>query len=346
MNRTVLTLPAPCRVVAVGLVTLACLAVGAGPIVAAELTFEQANDRVVIQVDGQPFAEYLTKSGSKPIVWPIFGPRGQKMTRSFPMEKVKGEKFDHGHHRSLWFTHGSVDGVDFWAEGRGKGQTVHREFKRVELADGAVVVETVNDWVDAEGKKHLEDQRVLEFRAGDDWRSIDFDITLRAGDAAVVFGDTKEGTLGLRVPTVMDVDGRFLDEKKFRREHGDEATFTDPLARRLVNSRGQADGEAWGKPAEWVDYQGTVDGQHVGVAILNHPSSFRFPTYWHVRTYGLFAANPFGIRDFTGDAAADGSYTLPPGESITLRYRFLFHLGEVEQGHVAEAYEEYAKTPK
>ena len=115
---------------------------------------------------------------------------------------------------------------------------------------------------------------------------------------------------------------------------------------RIVNSEGQTDGDAWGKPAAWVDYHGPVDGQTVGVAILNHPGSFRYPSYWHVRTYGLFAANPFGLRDFKRSGNVDGSHTLAPGESFTLRYRFLFHRGDEKAGKVAEAFAVYSKEAK
>lgn len=313
----------PSSVLAIAMVVcMPCVA----PLRAAELTIEKTEGGQAIKVDGQLFAEYLIKSGAKPVVWPIIGPTGSKMTRSTPMEKVKGERFDHGHHRSLWFTHGNVNGVDFWSEGRKMGQTVHREFKKAEIQpDGSAVVETVNDWVDADGKKHLEDHRRLTFRVGENWRSIDFDITLRApADAPVTFGDTKEGTMGIRIPTVMDVETR--------------------KGGHIVNSRGQTDGDAWGRPAEWVDYQGTVDDKKVGIAMLNHPSSFRFPTHWHVRTYGLFAANPFGLHDFPGGESANGAMTLQPGESLTLRYRFLFHLGGEKEGAVQAAFDEYAKT--
>jgi hypothetical protein len=113
---------------------------------------------------------------------------------------------------------------------------------------------------------------------------------------------------------------------------------------RIINSRGQADAAAWAQPAEWVDYHGPLDGQIVGIAILNHPNSFRYPTRWHVRTYGLFAANPFGEREFAGDTSHPVSYTLPEGKEITLRYRILLHRGDEKQGHIAEAFAEFAKA--
>ena len=114
----------------------------------------------------------------------------------------------------------------------------------------------------------------------------------------------------------------------------------------MVNSRGQVDNAAWGQPAEWIDCHGPVDGQTVGIAILNHPSSFRFPTRWHARPYGLLAANPFCLREFTGSQAAGGGKTLSPGETIALRYRVLFHRGDEKEGQVAEAFSVYAKEAR
>ncbi|MBW3599994.1 MAG: PmoA family protein, partial [Planctomycetes bacterium] len=191
---------------------------------------------------------------------------------------------------------------------------------------GQATIVTRNDWVGPEGEKLLEDERTLVFGAEGDKRWIDFDITLKATEGEVTFGDTKEGTFGIRIPATMKVDAGMGGE--------------------IVNSEGQTDRAAWGKRAAWVDYHGPVDGKTLGIAIMNHPSSFRFPTYWHVRTYGLFAANPFGVSDFTGDKQQDGSKTLKKGDQITLRYRVLLHPGDEKVGRVAQEYEEYSKTPR
>jgi hypothetical protein len=175
------------------------------------------------------------------------------------------------------------------------------------------------------GKKQMEDVRTLRFGADGDRRRIDFEITLMASAGAVTFGDTKEGTFGIRVADPLRVDAK--------------------LGGRIVNSRGDVDAAAWGKRAEWVDYSGPLNGKVVGIAVLNHPSSFRYPTYWHVRTYGLFAANPFGVKDFTGDKTADGTYRLERGKSLTLRYRVLLHKGDAKIARVAEAFADYVKEP-
>jgi hypothetical protein len=82
----------------------------------------------------------------------------------------------------------------------------------------------------------------------------------------------------------------------------------------------------------------------VGIAILNHPDSFRFPTCWHVRSYGLFAANPFGLHEFAGGKPDRGAVTLAPGKTLVLRYRVLLHRGDEKAGKVAEAFAAYAKA--
>ncbi len=240
-------------------------------------------------------------------------------------DDVPGEKDrDHPHQRSLWFSHGDVNGIDFWSEGKGIIQ--HREFVRLESGPPAVIV-TRNDWLSPDGSKRiLEDERTLKFGADADARWIDFDIVLKASDGPVVFGDTKEGSFG--------ADG-LVDPRRF--EQG----------RAHRHQRGARRQARLGKPAAWVDYHGpaaadSADSQTVGLAILNHPSSFRFPTYWHVRTYGLFAANPFGLKDFTAGRET-GEYTLPAGESLTLRYRVLLHKGDEKAGRVAEIFGQYAK---
>ena len=282
----------------------------------------------MVKIDGQLFTEYLVKSGTKPILWPIIGPTGKPMTRDYPMRDRPGEQKDHPHQRSLWFTHGDVNGVNFWAEpGQASyvGRIEHLRFVKVASGKPAVIV-TQNAWLGTDGKKICEDQRTLRFDTDGDARWIDFDVTIKAADKPVTFGDDKEGTFGVRVAQSLSVDAK--------------------QGGKIVNSRGQVDEAAWGQTAPWVDYHGPIDDQTVGIAIFNHPSSFRFPTYWHVRTYGLFAANPFGVHAFGKGKATDGAYTIRPGKSITLRYRVFLHRGDEKQGKVAEAFAVYSKEVK
>lgn len=296
--------------------------------IAGEFTLEQDDQGVTVNLDGQLFTRYLIKSGAKPILWPIIGPTGKEMTRAYPMRADDGpdNSKDHIHHRSLWFTHGDVNGVSFWDEQGNYGNTVHRKFLKTEAGPQAII-STLNDWLGPDGVKQCEDTRTFTFGAAGEARWIDVDITVKAVDKKVTFGDTKEGSFGIRVADTMSVDAK--------------------KGGRIVNSQGQTDSDAWGKPAAWVDYHGPIAGQTVGIAILNHPSSFRYPTHWHVRTYGLFAANPFGLHDFYGNKKdVDGASTLEPGESFTLRYRVLLHKGDENEGQIAQAFERYANEAK
>jgi len=275
---------------------------------------------------------------AKPYLYPLFIEHIH-FTRRYPMEEFPGEDRDHVHQRSFWFTHGDVEGVDFWSEGPKAGKIRQKEVLAAEYGHVFARVATRNEWIAPDGRKLLDD--VSEYRFYEIERlgaMIDFTITLTASGAPVTFGDTKEGTFGIRLAESMK-------EKR---------------GGRIENSRGQVGMKnAWGKPAEWIDYTGKVQWKFedkrndftssgedtFGVAIFDHPTSFRHPTTWHVRDYGLFAANPFGLRDFTGDKTKDGSYRLEKGQSITFRYRVYFHRGTTEEAKVGAIYRAYAKPP-
>ena len=293
-----------------------------------------------IKVGGQPFADLIIDQANKPYLAPVFGASGKQMTRNFPMKDVEGEVKDHPHHRGICFGSESISGYDSWAEmatfeemeakkpGSAKeriehlGAAKHREFTETKAdADKAVITEII-DYTDKEGKVLCTEKRTMTFRASGDTRTIDFDQDFTT-EGTAVFGDKKDAGLSIRVPTSMSVDTK----------QGGE----------LVNSDGIKDKDAWSKPAKWVDYHGPVEGEQVGVAMFNHPSSFRFPTRWHVRTYGLFTANPFASQQYD-KALPDGTFELKAGEHLKLKHRFLFHKGDEKTAKIAEAWEEYAKT--
>lgn len=284
-------------------------------------TVEKTDHGVRVLGNGELWAEYVADGEFKPYVWPIIGPTGKPVTREWPMGPGEGEKHDHPHQKSLWFTHGDVNGVSYWEEAPGRGKIVHRGFTTLSGGDKATIV-AADDWVAPDGAVVLRDVRKLVFFALDGHRVIDFAIRLTAVAPSVTFGDTKEGTFGLRVAESMTVDAK--------------------KGGKIVNSEGHVDKDAWGKKAAWVDYSGPVGDEIVGIAVFNHPSSFRFPTYWHVRTYGLFAANPFGWHDFVGRNDVSGAYTLGQRQSIELRYRVVLHKGRADEAAIGKLYEAYA----
>jgi len=294
-----------------------------------EVTLKKTDTGVEVAIDGKPFTTYIFNSGFKPILWPVLGPTGKEMTRAWPLRKDNPmEATDHVHQKSFWFDHGNVNGFDFWAEtlatSAKQGKQVHTELVKAEGGKIGTLV-TKTDWVGPDGGKICTDVRTLRFGGDSDSRWIDFDVVVTAAADEVTFGDTKEGSFGLRIAESMRVDkgGNVMTSEGL----GNSANKKDPLP-------------GWGKPAAWVDCNGPVEGEHLGIAILNHPSSFRYPTHWHVRAYGLFAANPWGLGDFKQTPI---EHKLKKGESFTLRYRVIFHKGDEKAGKIAEAFAAYAK---
>ncbi len=285
----------------------------------------QLPDRVRVELNGQLFTEYFFKDVPRPYCYPVLGPGGLQMNRDWPMKDSPNEQHDHHHHRSLWFAHGSVNGKDFWDEEKVYGKIVHDGFIEVKSGQESGVLSAKNNWVFADGTVVCRDERTLRFYNPESRpeRVMDFEITLFASNGALTFGDTKEGTMAVRLAETMRLHGKV--------GHG-----------HIVNSNGVRDGATWGKRADWCDYFGPVNDQIVGLAIFDHPENPRHPTWWHVRDYGLFAANPFGQHHFENlpDAHA-GDLTVPAGQSIKFRYRFYFHQGNEEQAKVADHYRDY-----
>jgi hypothetical protein len=294
------------------------------------------------------FHQEFAKDVAKPYFWPLNAPGGIGVTRAWPMEKGRpGESTDHPHQKSMWFCHGDVipegielkqrvkgiEGVDFWSEakghgvivtlGSGQGQTTgeigedrkRRSYRNMHLA---------NNWRTADGADVLGEMTEIELHNLGTARLLIFKIELTARYCPITFGDTKEGSFGVRVNDAI------------REEKGNG---------KITNANGKtSEKECWGRISAWCDYSGTVDGKAVGITIFADPKN-PYPTCWHVRGYGLMAANPFG-RDQSGFPDMKGKkelVKLAKGEHLKLRYGLLLHSGDVKDGKVAERYEQFVK---
>lgn len=307
----------------------------------ASLSLSKIENRVIVKIGDQTFAEYVLDDPetNKPYLWPVYGPTGKAMTRSYPMRDVEGEVKDHYHHRGIWFGHQDIAGSDTWAEkktfDKGEknkpsdleriatlGQQKHRKIRTMSTAANQATIESDLDYLNADGKKYLSESRTMIFSVDGTTRVIDFNQEFMASEGEVTFGDMKDAGLCIRVPTTMSVDSK--------------------KGGYIVNSEGNKDKDAWGKRAKWCDYVGPVDDQTLGIAIFNHPSSFRPPTTWHVRTYGLFTANPFGTLD--PNVSPNGPHTLKAGEKLTMKHRFVLHDGDFDLAMINAAYDRYIKA--
>ncbi len=282
-----------------------------------------ADNKLRVEINGELFTEYNYQDVPRPFFYPVIGPTGVPIIRHWPMKEGKDEAQDHVHHRSLWFTHGDINGHDFWGEGGNSGKIVHDKFLQVTSDRDMGIIQANNKYVARDGQVICTDTRTHRFYNRLDGQIMDFEITIHASEGKVVMGDTKEGSMAIRLAPTMRLKG------KVGKGH-------------IRNSEGQRDGATWGKRAAWCDYYGPVEDKIVGVAIFDHPQNPKHPTWWHVRDYGLFAANPFGVHDFERKPEGTGNITIPADENLTFKYRFYFHKGDTNQAKVAEHYREYA----
>jgi hypothetical protein len=305
---------------------------------APQVKLTRADDRVRVEIGGQLFTEYIFKGARRPYCHPVLAADGTPLTRDYPMKVTAGEDQDHPHHRSLWFAHSDVNGVDFWNQDdrgsqRPKGKIVHDAL--LETTSGAAgVLRARNRWMAPDGREFCTDETTIHFSGRGDERTIDFEVTWRApANAPVELNDAKDGVMALRLATWLNLP----------RPANTKRVFTGGVGR-LVTSAGQRDGAAWGTRAAWADFNATHAGKTYGVAIFDHPENLRHPTWWHARDYGLFAANPLGQHEFEGKRAPAraGHHTIPAGGSLTLRYRVLFHMGDEKSARLAERFAEYA----
>ncbi|MGO9434125.1 MAG: PmoA family protein [Terracidiphilus sp.] len=312
------------------------------PIVAAaasgvQVIANEAQRRVDITIDGQPFTSYLWPTAlKKPVLYPLITDAGITVTRGYPLEPRPNERVDHPHHAGMWFNYGNVNGFDFWnnsdairPEDRAKMGTILQS--RIVLTKGGadrgeLIVESV--WVTGEGKQILDQTTHYIFQRREHVRMIDQIVTLKALDRAV-FHDDKEGVLGIRVAHWLESPdekgGVFLDANG--RPTKVDAADTSGATGVYLTSEGVKGGAAWGTRGKWCTLTGHTGDHTVTIAILDHPKNPGYPTYWHARGYGLFAANPLGRSIFDPKQPAF-NFTMEKDQITTFRYRVVLLSGD------------------
>ena len=287
----------------------------------------EAAETIAVTLNDRPFTtfRYATSNNKgqfRPYFFPVFGPDGREVTRGETSEASK----DHVHHRSLYVAYGEVNDVDLWGEGRNSGRVVHQGFTQKQ--GGAIVgrIYTENNWETQAGDVLMTDKQNFRiYNLPEDAALLDLDLSFIASTGDVHFGDTKEGgIMSIRVHPSMNAS----DGGKIENAFG-----------------GINEAETWGKRANWCDYSGIVDGTAVGIAVFDHIVNPRYPTYWHVRNYGLMGSNIFGGGTFERDPSKDGSYTLKQGEEMHFRFRVLIHAGDATVGKVSQKYHDFINPP-
>ncbi len=289
-----------------------------------DLTYRAEPGYVDVMKGDKLVARYVYKDTPKPYIYPVLTLDGTRVTRAYPMENVPGEATDHPHHRSFWVGFGDVNGIDFWSESEKSGRIVHKFMDFDSPSPGHWNIHTINEWVGPDGTVVCIEDRRYSFVSCDYGLLISTAIELTSASGDLKLGSTKEGFVAFRVAKGMQLkDGKG----------------------RIIDSEGRTGTECWGKRARWCNYTGEVDGKTVGITIFDLPSNHGYPTYWHVRDYGLFAANPFGGKDFTGDEKQDSSLVVPYGQKARFVYIALVHQGELDPKTLNAIADEIAGRP-
>jgi len=300
----------------------------------------QGTDPIEISYGGKLVTTYNAGvDAGKPYFYPLIGPTGENMTRHWPMEDGHDEEEkDHVHHRGLWYGLGNVNGLDFWhspldpsKKDHTFGMIQHQGMNGVTMSQDGLTFKVKSAWLayDDPDKKVMSDAREFRlFFREDGALVIDLTLSLVADAGDVIIKDDKEGAWSIRTLPTLRLEG--------------------PVAKgSSVNSEGVTGKDVWGKRATWVDFSGPDRaGRPVGIAILDHPKNLRHPTWWHARHYGLVTANPFGQGNFekaSGAAADSGNYTIKNGETLTFKYRTIFHHGDAAAAKIADAAEAFGK---
>jgi hypothetical protein len=305
----------------------------------AQVKIVDQDSKIHIDIGGKPYADFVVKSDEamKPYLYPLRSATGTIVTRHWPMDKVEAlEPVDHQHQRGVWFGPDDVNGFDFWnnefsykTPKRGQVKLDKISSVRSGKKDGSIAASF--DWIDPNGTKIVSEFLVMIFHDDPKLRIIDFNFEFTAV-TDVKFGDGKDCCFGIRLNPQ-------LQEDKLIKTKGKPNETIPGAPGVITNSLGKtSEKEVWGKPADWADDSGEVDGEKVGIAIFDNPANSR-RSRWHVRGYGLFAANPFGVKSL-GDPSGDGSVTLKPGEKLTFKYRVVVHPAGTD---LAKLYAEYVK---
>ena len=285
-----------------------------------------AQKKIDILYDGKLFTSYIYPDDlEKPVLYPIYTANGTVITRGFPRDPRPNERPDHPHHVGAWFNYGDVNGIDFWGNSYkipadkkpGCGSIRHRYI--VSIQGEALTVAA--DWIDFSEKTLLKEETTFRFSGSGDWRIIERITRLTAQQDTVIFGDTKEGMLAIRM------------DRAFEEPSNQPEVYLDangqPAKTRVVNNEGvngvyrNSEGlekeAVWGKPAKWVCLSADKNGEKISVAIIDHKDNPGYPAHSHARGYGLFSTNNMGSKGFDENEPLF-KLTLIPGQSTTFKH--------------------------
>ncbi|RYZ54318.1 MAG: hypothetical protein EOP49_05475 [Sphingobacteriales bacterium] len=319
------------------------------------ITENKAGKRVDITIDGKPFTSYIyPDSLMKSVLYPLRTSKGTLITRGWPMDPRPGERVDHPHHVGLWFNYGNVNGLDFWnnstaipADKKSSyGSIKHTAVKNMLATNDKAELDVSAFWQKPDGSNLLQEDTKYIFTAPGNQRAIELITKLTALKEDVSFQDNKEGVLGIRLARELEHPS---DKPEMFTDANGIATKVASLNNEGVtgkyrSSEGKEGDSVWGTRGKWVNLNGKIGDEAVSLVILDNPKNIGYPTYWHARGYGLFAANPLGQKEFSkGKETLD--YKLKAGQSVVFRYKILINSGKnLDDASVNTAFDKFAAS--
>jgi hypothetical protein len=318
-----------------------------------ELKVNESEKKVDVLFDGQLFTSYIYPDNiMKPVLWPVVSPEGNMLTRSYPMVNKEGDRTDHPHHVGVWLNYGDVNGLDFWNNSEAipperkenYGEIEHVSIVKAEGGKNKADLVTTSDWLTPDDEKLLDETTSFVFRKEDEGiRIIDRETTLKAVVDEVKFTDNKEGMFAIRVARELELPSN--SPTKLMDAHGNVTEVKEmdnsKVKGNYRSSEGIEGGEVWGTRARWMKLSSEINGEKVSLVIIDHPSNVGYPTYWHARGYGLFAANTLGQKIFS-DGENELNFSLNEGESTTFKYRLVVASEDLSDEKINELADEFA----
>lgn len=317
------------------------------------ITANYDQKRVDITVDGKPFTSYIYPDElMKPVLYPLRTANGTTVTRGWPMDPRPGERVDHPHHVGLWFNYGNVNGLDFWnnstaipAEQKsGFGTIKHVAVKNMIADDKKAELEVTMNWQKPDGANLLKQDTKYIFTKEGEQLAIELITKLTSLKEDVTFSDNKEGLLGIRL--ARELEHPSTEPQKFTDANGiptDVAKLNNAgVTGKYRSSEGFEGDNVWSTRGKWVNLNGQIGDERVSLVILDNPKNVGYPTYWHARGYGLFAANPLGQKEFS-KGKETLNYKLKAGQSVVFRYKVLINAGSnLSDTEVNKKFQEFA----
>lgn len=300
-----------------------------------KIVHDAAAHKVSVTAGNQAFTDFIyPDSMEKPVLYPVYAADGAIITRGYPIKPVPNEPIDHPHHVGLWMNYESVNGLDFWNNSFAipADKKAHYGWIKTTAVTGLKNGKTGSfsydaDWHDINKEILLKEKTTFYFSQNKNVRVIDR-VSILTAAKDVLMKDVKDGFLGLRVAHQLELPS--TEERAFTDDKGNVTKVNktnDDVTGNYLTSKGYTGDAAWGTRGEWCMLYGKMGEDSVGVVIIDHPGNVGYPTYWHARGYGLFAANPLGQQIFS-NGKEQLNLSLKKGEAVTFKFRVLIVSGK------------------